>query len=300
MKNVAIIGMGEIGSSLNEVYKTNGFFPQVKDLEGEISGELDILNICIPGELKDFVQIVNEYANNYNAKLVIIHSTVPIGTTKQIKNSVHSPVRGVHPNLKEGIEKFCKFIGFNDHRLGKMAASHYEELGIDYCLEENSDSTELAKLLSTTYYGLCIAWHGEMKKMCDKYNVRFDVIDEWTKTYNSGYKELGMPHVVRPALYPPKNGIGGHCIVSNVEILLNDNESLALDLIKNYKKRSYKLSDQAVGALMMALQKSLMEQSDIVPVLKGFNVQVDDTNELVVMNPPTVAAPSVEMNEVEA
>ena len=63
---------------------------------------------------------------------------------------------------------------------------------------------------------------------------------------------------------------------------------------------NYKLSDQAVGALMMALQKSLMEQSDIVPVLKGFNVQVDDTNELVVTNPPTVAAPSVEMNEVEA
>ena len=27
------------------------------------------------------------------------------------------------------------------------------------------------------------------------------------------------------------------------------------------------LSDQAVGALMMALQKSLMEQSDIVPVI---------------------------------
>ena len=29
-----------------------------------------------------------------------------------------------------------------------------------------------------------------------------------------------------------------------------------------------KLSDQAVGAVMMALQKSLLEQSDIVPVLK--------------------------------
>ena len=32
------------------------------------------------------------------------------------------------------------------------------------------------------------------------------------------------------------------------------------------------LSKQAIGALMMALQKSLMEQSDIVPVLKGFNL----------------------------
>lgn len=52
--------------------------------------------------------------------------------------------------------------------------------------------------------------------------------------------------------------------------------------------KDHKLSNQAVGAIMMALQKSLMEQTDIVPVLKNFNVQVDDAGELVVMNPPTV------------
>jgi len=49
-----------------------------------------------------------------------------------------------------------------------------------------------------------------------------------------------------------------------------------------------KLSDQAVGAVMMALQKSLMEQTDIVPVLQGFKLEVDDTNQVVVTNPPTV------------
>ena len=52
---------------------------------------------------------------------------------------------------------------------------------------------------------------------------------------------------------------------------------------------NYTLSNQAVGAIMMALQKSLMEQSDIVPVLKGFEVQIDDSGQLVVMNPPVVA-----------
>ena len=52
--------------------------------------------------------------------------------------------------------------------------------------------------------------------------------------------------------------------------------------------KDHKLSNQAVGAIMMALQKSLMEQTDIVPVLRGFNVQVDDSGELVIMNPPTV------------
>ena len=53
-----------------------------------------------------------------------------------------------------------------------------------------------------------------------------------------------------------------------------------------------KLSNQAVGAVMMALQKSLMEQSDIVPVLRDFDLQVDDTGEVVIINPPTVKAPS--------
>jgi hypothetical protein len=49
----------------------------------------------------------------------------------------------------------------------------------------------------------------------------------------------------------------------------------------------HKLSSQAIGALMMALQKSLLEQTDIVPVLQGFQIQVDDSGQLVVMNPPS-------------
>mgnify|MGYP003140760960 FL=1 len=53
----------------------------------------------------------------------------------------------------------------------------------------------------------------------------------------------------------------------------------------------HKLSNQAVGAIMMALQKSLLEQSDIVPVLKNFNIQIDDAGQLVVMNPPTFEVP---------
>tara|TARA_R100000008_G_scaffold18505_2_gene9349 strand:- start:100 stop:300 length:201 start_codon:yes stop_codon:yes gene_type:complete len=47
------------------------------------------------------------------------------------------------------------------------------------------------------------------------------------------------------------------------------------------------LSDQALGALMMALQKSLLEQSDIVPVLKGFKFRLSEHG-LVVMNAPLV------------
>jgi len=48
-----------------------------------------------------------------------------------------------------------------------------------------------------------------------------------------------------------------------------------------------RLSNQALTCVMMALQKSLMEQSDIVPVLLSFDMELDDNNELIVLNPPT-------------
>jgi len=62
-----------------------------------------------------------------------------------------------------------------------------------------------------------------------------------------------------------------------------------------------KLSDQAIGALMMALQKSLMEQSDIVPVLKELNLQITPGDQsqstLVVTNPPVVSFEGVTLEE---
>ena len=57
--------------------------------------------------------------------------------------------------------------------------------------------------------------------------------------------------------------------------------------------QTYELSDQALGALMMALQKSLMEQSDIIPVLKGLQF-VNTDGGLNIMNPPVVRVPNKE------
>jgi len=47
-----------------------------------------------------------------------------------------------------------------------------------------------------------------------------------------------------------------------------------------------KLSNQAMGAVMMALQKCLLEQTDIVPILEEFTFEVDSEDQLSVKNPP--------------
>ena len=60
-----------------------------------------------------------------------------------------------------------------------------------------------------------------------------------------------------------------------------------------------KLTNQAAGALMMALQKCLLEETDIMPLLQEMNFQVapDDQSQstLVVTNPPVVSFENVEV-----
>ena len=48
-----------------------------------------------------------------------------------------------------------------------------------------------------------------------------------------------------------------------------------------------KLSNQAIGTLMMALQKCILEQVDIVPILEGLDFGLDAQERLSVHNPPT-------------
>tara|TARA_R110002012_G_scaffold36071_7_gene102261 strand:- start:3434 stop:3673 length:240 start_codon:yes stop_codon:yes gene_type:complete len=58
-----------------------------------------------------------------------------------------------------------------------------------------------------------------------------------------------------------------------------------------------KLSNQAVGALMMALQRSLMEQTDIVPLLQEMNFVANEEGQLGVTNPPVVSLDGVEVTD---
>ena len=53
------------------------------------------------------------------------------------------------------------------------------------------------------------------------------------------------------------------------------------------KDQKLQLSNQALGAIMMALQESLLNELDIVPILRGFELTNTDDG-LVVENPPTV------------
>lgn len=239
--NIGIIGHGEIGKSVEQIYSDYSKF-KLTIIDKEYvrgDGTIDIMNICLP-LFDDYVTVVCEYIKKYKPILCIIHTSTTPGTTLEISSRaecgvVHSPVRGVHPNLYEGLKMFKKYIGYVDNEGKKLCEEHFEDLKIPYQSVAGPSNTELAKLYSTTYYGLCIAFHGEMKRHFDELNLNYDIITDWNKTYNDGYRELGKEGVIRPVLTPPDKFIGGHCVIPNTELLRGIFTSKAFDLILNYK-----------------------------------------------------------------
>lgn len=64
-------------------------------------------------------------------------------------------------------------------------------------------------------------------------------------------------------------------------------------------ENKFKLNHQAMGAIMMCLQKCLAEEIDIVPLLNDLVFSVADDGSLVVLNPPTVSFQKAEEPEEE-
>lgn len=132
---------------------------------------------------------------------------------------MHSPVRGTHPNLTDSLRRFEKYVGADSLEDGNAAVSELLSLGVPARLVPGSKTSELAKLLDTTYYGLCIAFHQYAATLCGREGINFDVaVTEFNQSYTAGYAEE-KPHVRRPVLTPPGSEIGGHCVIPNARLL---------------------------------------------------------------------------------
>lgn len=221
--NHLVLGMGQIGTAvfkvLKEKYTVYGLDKNdIDSPELDPSLTFDFLHIAFPYSDK-FISEVQRYKKLFgNAHtIIIIHSTVPVGTTDQIDNAVHSPVRGIHPDLIAGIKTFVKFFG---GKLAKEAAKVFEDLGIKTLITKSSKSVEAMKLWDTTIYGVNIALEKWVYDFCQQSGLDFNIVyTESCKSYNDGYEQLGHPEYKKYLLTHVPGKIGGHCVTQNLSLL---------------------------------------------------------------------------------
>jgi len=224
-----VVGFGEIGSALFyallDEYDVRAIDIAVpSDGPPEDIGDVQFMHICFPYG-PDFVDEVHRYVDLYRPAYTVIHSTVPVGTSR-LCGAFHSPVIGRHPGLGTSTLTFTKFVG---GKHSEPVLEHLRRVGMHPYPYPKQETTELMKLLSTGMYGLLIEYTKEVQRHCDLYDVPFAAWTLWTEAYNRGYAELGYPEYTRPRLIPMKGKIGGHCILSNCEMLPNDFSRLVLD-----------------------------------------------------------------------
>lgn len=247
MKKDLIIGSnGMIGKAIYECYGDDKNKVLKQDLECiyiDNEDTIRCMHICIPCKAKNkFIDIVINYIKEHNPEIVILHSTVPVGTSreiyKQTKNVilVHSPCCGKHPNLyvsiKSASNKFFSVLPKSEKIIRKV-----EKIMIDLfdypIYVENPENTETAKILSTTEYALHIAIVTEFKRYCKENNLNFDfVYTAWRENYNETYTELKDKKFIRPILTPCKGKISGHCILPNIQLIKKYMKSTWLTDIK--------------------------------------------------------------------
>lgn len=225
MRNL-IIGTGEIGTSLYGVLKEVHLTlkrdveePDSKEWKDAIGHGVQVLNICFPYG-KDFSAHVRGYIHAYRPRLTIIHSTVPVGTTRTLgEDVVHSPIHGKHPDLEAGIRTFVKYVGGIRREAVLEAVRFLKDAGINAVEVNTPETSELSKICCTTRYGMEIAYMKEVERMCKKCAADFDMVYGWNEFYTIGYERLGMPHFRRSILKPMPGRIGGHCVIKNAELM---------------------------------------------------------------------------------
>lgn len=230
---IVVVGLGEVGKPLLKLISEHHEVIGV-DIRPPLDPVLnvDILHVCYPFEIKDFVSETTRYIELFKPKLTIINSTVGVGTTRSIAERTgaavaHSPVRGKHARMLEELKTYTKFVGAMDPMSGRHAAEHFHSLGLKTRILSAPEATELAKLTETTYFGLMIAWAQEVERYCDRTRQAYEEIAAF-------YEEIRFFPSVK---YFP-GIIGGHCVIPNIEILRKFDDSAILKAIRasNHRK----------------------------------------------------------------
>lgn len=220
MKHV-ICGMGEVGTALANVIVRSSQELDCHDPQKEryADQEYDVLHVCIPWA-DSFIDDVQRYTRRWKTHLTIIHSTVPVGTTRKVGGNIaHSPVHGVHPNLTGGLRTFAKPVGGITPEATWQAEMLLQLCGIKTVPFSSPEATELSKIMCTTQYAWNVILCKEIAAECERLGVPFEeVYSQWNAEYNRGYTELGKPEVCRPNLTPMPGPIGGHCLIPNAKL----------------------------------------------------------------------------------
>jgi UDP-N-acetyl-D-mannosaminuronate dehydrogenase len=247
MKKDVVAGLGEIGlpilKILSKKEKIVGY-----DIDKKLMNEkkflqlnefpTSFLHIAIPVTTKFDSNILQLY-KKFKPDCIVIHSTIPPGTTERLQKKLSSPIiysatRGVHKRMLRDLKRYTKFFAIHNSAPKKQWATKtfskkMLKSGIKTKQMSKPETLELAKILcDTSYLGWLINYSQITNMIAKNFGVNYD--EMWTFS-DEIHKILGN----RPKMYP--GYIGGHCVIPNLELINNKTLNLIKEMNTFYAKK---------------------------------------------------------------
>ena len=168
-------------------------------------------------------------ANMRDGALVILRSTVKVGTTRDVVSPILAasgkhfdiamcPERTLEGDALQELRQLPQIVGADDSAVSDRAAAAFRRLTNSIVQVSSPEAAEIIKLVDNTYRDVHFAFANEVARLCDAFEVNaFEVI----ASGKLGYKRTSVP---MPGL------VGGPCLEKDPHILLQSARSRGIDL----------------------------------------------------------------------
>lgn len=168
-------------------------------------------------------------ANMRDGALVVLRSTVKIGTTRDVVSPILAasgkrfdiamcPERTLEGKALQELRELPQIVGADDQAVADRAAAVFRKLTSSIVLVSGIETAEIIKLISNTYRDVQFAFANEVARLCDAFGVSAHEVISAGKL---GYSRTNIP---LPGL------VGGPCLEKDPHILMESARTRGISL----------------------------------------------------------------------
>jgi len=168
-------------------------------------------------------------ANMRDGALVILRSTVKIGTTRDVVSPILAasgkkfdiamcPERTLEGKALQELRELPQIVGADDQAVADRAAAVFRRLTSSIVLVSGIETAEIIKLVSNTFRDVQFAFANEVARVCDAFGVSAHEVISAGKL---GYNRTNIP---QPGL------VGGPCLEKDPHILMESARTRGISL----------------------------------------------------------------------
>jgi UDP-N-acetyl-D-mannosaminuronic acid dehydrogenase len=199
-------------------------------------------------------------ANMHDGALIILRSTVKIGTTRDVVAPILTasgkkfdiamcPERTLEGKALQELRELPQIVGADDPAVADRAAAVFRRLTSSIVLVSGIETAEIIKLISNTFRDVQFAFANEVARICDAFGVSAHEV------ISAGKLGYGRTNIPLPGL------VGGPCLEKDPHILMESarTRGISLEITKAGRLVNERQPQETVDFISSEIERRQMQ-----------------------------------------